>query len=222
MGPACRYPSIGLADGGGGCGDGGGGDDWGEQTTTAAVRASVVVDVDVDVGCRPSRLPPRRRRSPRRRARRPSFALPTATSAITGVRYRTATPTRRALEDMRRRRAEASERLRAMALLATLLAIALGLRLAGGAHGGGGGGGTRLNGGGGGGGATTTIIMGGGVMKGAAATQWTRRTRAISSSRLTSSSGAPMPTPSLARMRPHLFREIDLLTNYRRFRLPSS
>jgi hypothetical protein len=66
-------------------------------------------------------------------------ALPTATSAITGVRYRTATPTRRALEDMRRRRAEASERLRAMALLATLLAIALGLRLAGGAHGGGGG-----------------------------------------------------------------------------------
>jgi hypothetical protein len=149
-------------------------------------------------------------------------ALPTATSAITGVRYRTATPTRRALEDMRRRRAEASERLRAMALLATLLAIALGLRLAGGAHGGGGGGGTRLNGGGGGGGATTTIIMGGGLMKGAAATQWTRRTRAISSSRLTSSSGAPMPTPSLARMRPHLFREIDFLTNYRRFRLPSS
>lgn len=48
----------------------GGGDDWGEQTTTAAVRASVVVDVDVDVGCRPPRLPPRRRRSPRRRARR--------------------------------------------------------------------------------------------------------------------------------------------------------
>ena len=91
-----------------------------------------------------------------------TLALPTATSAITGVRYRTATSTRRALEEVRRRRAEAGERLRAMALLATLLAIALGLRLAGGARGGGGGGGTRLNGGGGGGGATTTIIMGGG------------------------------------------------------------
>jgi hypothetical protein len=58
-----------------------------------------------------------------------------ASSAVTGVKYRSATSTRLALEELRRKRVEWRERRRAMALLAGLLAMALALHFFGGRRG---------------------------------------------------------------------------------------